>query len=382
MTRGGCGPLAKVRVIDITTAIAGPMCTQILADQGADVIKVEQESGDFVRYAGPRKGDLSAIFIAINRNKRSIVLDLKSERGKRALTGLIVGADVLVQNMRPGLMERLGFGWPVLQSLNPQLIYAAISGYGQQGPFANARTFDPMIQATSGVASTQRHPVTGEPMLVHSYVCDKVTSLAAAQAICAALFARSRIGQGQKIELSMLEASLAFMWPEGMLNHTFCDPEPRAPELGETYQLRQATDGFVAMEASLDGCFQALCESLDLSHLKADPRFSSLEARRTNAAALREIMAEELRKHPMSRLMNDVIARGGSLARVNERHELFDDPQIRFDDSLVEYECGKAGRVRAVRPPARFSKTPASPPGAVPELGEHTNEILAELGLI
>jgi crotonobetainyl-CoA:carnitine CoA-transferase CaiB-like acyl-CoA transferase len=375
------GPLEGLRVTDLTTAIAGPMCTQILADQGADVIKVEQSAGDGTRHAGPRKGDFTAPFIAVNHNKRSILLDLKTAAGREALTRLIETSDVLVQNFRPGVMEKLGFDWPTIQGLNDKLIYMAMSGYGQTGPYANARVYDPLIQASSGVAATQRDLATGEPVLIHAFVCDKLTALTAAQAVTAALVARGRTGRGQMVELSMLNASLAFMWPDGMWNHAFVEQPPARQDLSDTYRLHKTLDGYIALVPGRDNVFPALCKSLGRQDWLTDRLFSTFKLRTQNAAAWREALAEELLRHTAQDVMEAMIAEGGSAAKLLERPDILLDPQVLHNESVVEFECGVAGRVRVARHPSRFSDTPTVAFTAAPEPGQHTAEILAELGL-
>ncbi len=206
------GPLAGIRIIDLSQIVSGPMATTMLADQGAEVIKVESPGGDPVRALGPAKGDLSAMFIAVNRGKQGLSIDIKSPGGRQILERLIATADVMVDNFRPGTMDRLGFGYDHCRAINPRLIYAAITGFGTDGPYANIRVYDPVIQAVSGIASTQ---VDGEgrPSLVRTLVADKVTAITMAQAITAALFHRERTGEAQRIDVAMLDAAMAFNWP-------------------------------------------------------------------------------------------------------------------------------------------------------------------------
>ena len=206
------GPLAGIKVIDLLAVVSGPMAAGLLADQGAEVIKVEPRQGDLTRLIGPAKGDISAIFAAINRGKRSIVLDLKQAAACAVLHDLLGDADVVIENFRPGAMARLGFGYEAVAAVNPRIVYLSISGFGQTGPNAQVRVYDPVIQAASGMADAHPNPADGEPQLLQTLVCDKVTALTASQAITAALFARERSGHGQKIELSMLDAAVAFLW--------------------------------------------------------------------------------------------------------------------------------------------------------------------------
>jgi crotonobetainyl-CoA:carnitine CoA-transferase CaiB-like acyl-CoA transferase len=185
------GPLSGVRIVDLSAVVSGPMATGLLADQGADVIKVEAEGGDMTRRIGPMQGDLSPLFASINRGKRSIVLDLKQAAAREVLRDLLATADVLVENFRPGAMQRLGFDWEAVHTLNPRIIYLSISGFGQTGPYANTRVYDPVIQAVSGFADAHPDPATQEPRLLQTLVCDKITALTAAQALTAALHGTS-----------------------------------------------------------------------------------------------------------------------------------------------------------------------------------------------
>ncbi|MBV9775703.1 MAG: CoA transferase, partial [Acetobacteraceae bacterium] len=218
------GPLSGYRVIDLTTMLSGPWATMMLADQGADVIKVEAPgTGDHVRSLGNRRGGMSAMFLNINRNKRSIAIDLKTERGRRLLEELVGTADVFVQNFRPGVADRLGIGEAALRGRSPALVYASISGFGEVGPWAGKPTYDPVIQAVSGLTSVQAGDDEARPRLVRTVLPDKVAALTAAQAITAALLARARSGEGQHVRLSMLDAVMAFLWASDMGAQTYPD---------------------------------------------------------------------------------------------------------------------------------------------------------------
>ena len=216
------GPLEGIRVIDLTTMVSGPLASSILGEQGAEVIKVEMPgTGDLIRHIGSSRGGLSAIFATLNRNKRSVVLNLREPRGRELLERLLEGADVFMQNFRPGVMAGMGFGEPELRRLNPELIYVSINGFGETGPYAQRRVYDIVIQALSGLAASQADPQTGTPDLVRNIVCDKVTAVSAAQAISAALFARERGAGGQHVRLAMLDSTIAFLWPDGMQSLTY-----------------------------------------------------------------------------------------------------------------------------------------------------------------
>src|SRR6476646_4060248 len=239
-------PLAGIRVLDLSTVYSGPMAAALLADQGAEVIKVENPDGDICRRIGPAKGDISSAFIAMNRGKRSIVVDLKSEQGKAVLADLIARTDVLMENFRPGVMEKLVFDRDKLQQLNPRMIYLSITGFGQDGPYTKARVYDAVIQAVSGMCASQLEKPGGEPGLVATTICDKLTAMTAAQAVTAALLAREHDGRGRVIDLSMLDSTLAFNWPDAMYNHVWLDdPPPNWPEVGGMLRPYKTRAGYL-----------------------------------------------------------------------------------------------------------------------------------------
>jgi crotonobetainyl-CoA:carnitine CoA-transferase CaiB-like acyl-CoA transferase len=210
------GPLSGIRVIDLTSMISGPVATMMLADQGADVIKVEALDGDLVRGAGATRAGITSTFISSNRSKRALAIDLKTPEGVQALKKLLQTADIMVQNFRPGAIERMGFGEDVVRAIKEDIIYVSISGFGETGPYAHQRVYDPVIQALSGLAAIQTDGATGRPKMIRTIIPDKTTAVTAAQAITAALFARERTGKGQHIRLAMLDTMVAYLWPEGM----------------------------------------------------------------------------------------------------------------------------------------------------------------------
>ncbi len=376
------GPLAGVRILDLSQVVSGPMAAGWLADQGADVIKIEPPHGDPIRGLGPAKGDLSSAYIQINRGKRQMVLDLKDPAAKRAVERLIERVDVLVENFRPGVMAKLGFGWEAARAINARLVYCSITGYGPDGPYAPLRAYDPMLQATSGLAATQVSPA-GEPQLIQTMVSDKVTALTAAQAITAALFARERSGEGQHVEVSMLDAALAFNWPEGMFNHGFVDEPPRAsPSYGRFSRLWTTKDGRKVVLASFqDHEFAALCDALGRPELKADERFNTGRARTRNIAEWGPTLGAAVAAVTADEFMAGCIAHGAGGAVVATLDEVLTHPQVVHNGSIVELDQQGLGRVRTARHPARFSQTPTARPARAGHRGEDTQAILAELGL-
>ena len=376
----GGGALAGIRIVDLSQIVSGPMAATLLADQGAEVIKVEMPGGDPVRGLGPRKGDLSSMFIAVNRGKRGIALDLKTAGGRLVLERLIDGTDVLIENFRPGAMERLGFGYDRCRTLNPALIFASITGFGPDGPYANIRVYDPVVQAVSGIAATQTDK-DGRPQLVRSLVADKVTALTAAQAITAALFHRARTGEGQRIDIAMLDAAVAFNWPDGMYNYSFLDDAPAPfPEYGAMMRLWAARDGQVAIGALQDAEFIALVRAVGREGLATDPRFASIGNRMKHQAEWAPLMSAALAALDLDALMAGFIREGAVGGRVNPLPAVPDDPQVLHNAIVATADHGAIGLVRGARHPARFGVTAAAGLRAAPHLGEHGMAILTELG--
>ena len=355
------GPLKGVRVVDMSQVISGPFAATWLADQGADVVKVEDQRGDPARTIGPRKDDMSAMFFAVNRGKRGLVADLKSDEGRAKVWAEIEQADVLVQNFRPGVAERLGFGFEAVSARNPKIVYCSISGFGPTGPRAESRAYDAIVQAAAGFAACQAGP-SGEPELVRSYVCDKVTALTAAQAVTAALYAREKTGKGQHVEVNMLDTALAFIWPEGMWNHGFMtDPPPPSPEVSAGYRLWQTRDGYMSLGGLQQVEFVNMCRALDAPDIAADPRFGSIVLRMANRSELRELLEAKVASWSTAELDARMAQEDAPGARVNSREDLLHDPQALHNGGYLEIDAGDLGKVRGPRHPARFSATPVSP---------------------
>jgi crotonobetainyl-CoA:carnitine CoA-transferase CaiB-like acyl-CoA transferase len=374
-------PMKGVRVLDLSAVLSGPLATALLADQGAEVIKVEPPFGDQSRRIGPAKGDLSAMFITANRGKRSIVLDLKRADHLAVLQRLVQRADVLVENFRPGAMARLGLDAATLCAAHPRLIYATITGFGPSGPYAGGRVYDAVIQAVSGMSAAHPNQSTGEPTLLATTVCDKLSALTAAQAICAALFARERSGQGTRLELAMLDAALAFQWPDAMNNHLFVsDPPAPFPEFGVRQRPYRTRNGHVAAMTPQPDEFLALCRGLGCRELASDPRFATANARRHHVPDLLPLLDALIAEHDTAELVATLSAAGVPIGRVNRHQEVIDDPQVRHNQAVVEVDQGgSTGTVRLARAAARFGGA-ATSPGLAPHLGQHSREVLEELG--
>jgi len=378
------GPLTGIKVVDCSQIVSGPFAVMILADQGADVIKVEPPGyGDLMRVGPYFRGGLSAFFTNVNRGKRCIVLDLTKARGREILLKLVAEADVFVQNWRPGAAERLGLGWDDLRAVNPRLIYCSISGYGPSGPYSERRVYDPIIQGITGHVAIQKNPDVPIPDLVRNIVADKSTSWTAAQAISAALFARERGAAGQHIVVPMIDASLFFFWPDGMMKHTFVgEAERQLPVLYEVYRIYETADGhliyFTASESEFHGLFRALGKP----EWCTDERFATPQQRSKpeNRELLGGMILEEMRKWPTRELVARMEHEDVPVGPVNSIEEMLVDPQIVHNDSWFECDHPSAGKFRTPRPVARFSETPQQVKRLPPLHGEHTAEVLGELG--
>jgi crotonobetainyl-CoA:carnitine CoA-transferase CaiB-like acyl-CoA transferase len=374
------GPLEGIRVIDLTTVVSGPVCTMMLADQGADVIKVEPPGGDIARRTAGN-GEFTAMFVSCNRGKRSLAIDLKQPAALAILHRLIAGADVLVQNFRPGTMERFGLDDASIRALNPRLIYLSISGVGETGPYVGKRVYDPVIQSLSGFADIQANQTTGRPQLIRTIVADKTTAVHAAQAVCAALFARERSGQGQSIHLSMLDTMVAYLWPEAMTQYTVVGNEASAinptarPDL-----IFQTLDGYITVGSVSDSEWQGLCRVIGKPEWIDDPRFKTPGKRAANAAERITLVGEILATGQSQDWLDRLDAAEVPCAPVLRRGEVMNNPQVVNNRMIEEFEQPLLGRVRQPRPAARFEATPARIGGPAPAIGEHTDSILAELG--
>ena len=373
------GPLHGIRVIDLTTVISGPVCTMLLADQGADVIKVEPPSGDIARRTSG-DGQFSPMFVSSNRGKRSVSLDLKHEPAREVLRRLIAGADVLVQNFRPGTMARLGLDEPAMRVLNPGLVYVSISGVGETGPYVKKRVYDPVIQALSGFADVQADQATGRPMMIRTIVADKTTAVHAAQAVCAALVGRGRTGEGQHVQLSMLDTMIAFLWPEAMTQHTVVDQPPAPAATPRPDLIFRTRDGYITAGALSDSEWRGMCTALDRPDLIDDPRFRTAGARSANAAERITLVGEILANGESQYWLDRLDAADVPCAPVLRRGEVIHNAQV-INNRLIEtMEQPSMGTVRQPRPAARFDRTPAGIGGPAPGIGQHTEIVLTELG--
>ncbi len=379
------GPLDGIKVVDVSAVVSGPLAAMMLADQGADVVRVEPTGeGDILRLGAFARGGLSAFFANSNRGKRSIAVDLTTDEGVEIVHALVRDADVFVQNWRPGAADRLGLGEPALRALNPDIVYCSISGYGATGPYNDRRVYDPIIQSLTGHVAVQLNPDVPIRDLVRNIVADKSSAYTAAQAITAALFARERGAGGQHIEVPMLDASLAFFWPDGMMKHTFVGDglEREGLTLYGVYRLTETADGHMMYFAASQAEFHALYRAVDHPEWCTDERFGRREdvTQPENLALLGEALQREFMARKTAELVERLSAEGVPAAPVLDLAQVFEDPQIVHNEAVYERDHPTAGRMRGARPAARFDKTPQQAGPTAPLHGEHTEEILEELG--
>jgi crotonobetainyl-CoA:carnitine CoA-transferase CaiB-like acyl-CoA transferase len=380
-------PLDGVRVVDLTQVMGGPFCTMQLGDLGADVIKVEPPSGDLSRSMGGAQlrmaGDDNAPFFALNRNKRSVVLDLMGERNREIVHALIVTADVLVESFRPGVTKRLGVDYDTVAAINPRLVYASISGFGQTGPYADRPGFDLIAQGMSGLMSVTGEP-NGPPVKCGVPIADLAVGLIATNGILAALLARGKTGRGQHIDTSLYESALAMSvwesteyWATGQAPHAMGS----AHRLSAPYQAFRTGDGYITLAALTSGQWQRLCETLDRTALIDDVRFATNAARMANKTALVREIEDALAGRTTSEWVDRMLAAGVPAGPIQDLADVFADPHTHARQMVEEIDHPVAGRVRTLGFPLKLSDTPLSVRRPPPLLGEHTAEVLRELGM-
>ncbi len=378
------GPLSGVRVIDLTSVVSGPFATMFLADQGADVIKVEPPGGDITRRSRQsvdRTGQFSALFISTNRGKRSLSVDLKRPEGAEILRKLIGRSDVLVQNFRPQVMDRLGLGEAAMRALNPRLIYVSISGAGDSGPYAEKRIYDPIIQGLSGFADVQAEAKTRRPQMIRTIVADKTTSVMTAQAVTAALYAREKTGRGQHIKVAMLDVMISYLWPEAMAQYTVVGQEATASDPNARPDLIFPTrDGYMTVGTISDSEWNGFCRAAERPELATDKRFDTPGGRAINATERINLMAEVLAGRTTAEWLRRLDEADVPCAPVLRRGEVMHNEQVVARGLITEFDHPGIGRVRQPKPAAEFAGTPSRIPSPAPAIGEHGGEILAELG--
>jgi crotonobetainyl-CoA:carnitine CoA-transferase CaiB-like acyl-CoA transferase len=374
------GPLAGVRVLDISSIVSGPLCAQILGDFGADVVKVEPPGGDTARYLGTEgPAALSGIFAQFNRNKRSVAIDLKQDAGREAFLQLARHTDIVVENFRAGVADRIGIGFEAARADNPGLIWVAISGFGPDGPYADQPAYDMVIQGMSGFAK-----VLGDdenPKLISNLVADKTSGLTACYSVMAALFAREKNGgRGQRIDIPMIDAFSSFVHGDAFAPYTF-GPREVNNALEAIYRAWKTSDGHVTMMVIEDRQYEAMCKTLDREDLLDDERFANIGGRIGNAGELFGVFEQEIAKWPTAELVERAHRYGAPVGPVYDVDSFLKDPQVVHNANVVELPDPEVGSMKLFGSAPRFESTPTSVRRPPPRLGADTDEVLAEAGL-
>ena len=376
------GPLAGFKIIDMTSVISGPLSTMILADQGGEVIKVENpDGGDFTRALSNRRGGFSASFLNNNRSKRSIAVDTKTPEGMEIVKKLLHTADVFIQNMRPGVVERIGLGEEAIRKISPEIIFVSISGFGHEGPYSQRPVYDPLVQALSGLTTIQGGSDEARPKLVRTIVPDKLTGVMAAQAITAALLSSEKTGKGQHIKLSMLDAVVSFLWHSDMGSQTFVGGEfPQEEAQSFIDLIYETSDGYITVAVNTDKQWTNLTTALNRPEWLTDERFLTPALRHKNINDRLSMTQEVLLSKSAKEWLTILDAADVPCAPILRRRDVINHPQIQANDTIGEYKHQQAGMLRQAAPAANFSKTPAIITRGAPMLGEFSKEALIRLG--
>ena len=377
------GPLSGYRIIDMTSVVSGPLCTMMLGDQGADVIKIENpDGGDFTRAMSNRRGGLSAPFINNNRSKRSVAVNTKTKIGLEIVKKLAADADVFIQNMRPGVIKRIGLDEEVIREINKGIIYVSISGFGENGPFAERPVYDPLVQALSGLTTIQAGSDDERPRLVRTIVPDKLTGVMAAQAITAALLERERSGEGQHVRLSMLDSVISFLWHSDMGSQTFVGGEfPQEAAQSFIDLIYETLDGYISVAVNTDKQWLNLANALGHPEWLTDERFKTPALRHKNINDRLEITQEVLKEKKSGEWLELLTQLDVPCAPVLTRKEAIKHSQVISNRSIKEINHSKAGKIRQCVPSPRFSRFPMKFIKEAPGLGVDTEKILIDFGI-
>lgn len=373
------GPYKGVRVLELTSTVSGPFAGMMLADQGADVIKIEPPGiGDLARFMGTIKDGMGAMFSTLNRNKKCICLDFKNEEDLEVLKKLVSTADVLIENYRPGIVKKLGIDYESLSKINPDLIYCSISGYGQSGPYKEKKVYDPLIQGTVGIPLAQNNQ---SPELIRTIIYDKVTGLTSAQAISAALYQKAIGEGGQYLPISMMESALYYNWPDLMMNYTFDEGGVNIGELADLFEVYETNDGGVVLIIiANDEVFTKFCTVFDLS-LHLDDKYNNLVSRIINKEEL-TIEINKVTRLLSSKELEDKMDREGISASIcNELNEVYKDPQVVEQGSITEINHPELGIMRMPKPPANLKGQSSFPRSLAPILGYDNREVLSSINI-
>ena len=375
-------PLESVTILEFSTMITASLASMMMAEQGARVIKVEpMEMGDPMRYIGARKADISALFANCNRGKESLRIDLKSAEGVETIKAMIPAVDVVIHNFRPGVMDKLGLGSECLRSINPKLIYTAISGFGTKGPLSGAPAYDPMIQAHAGVAAAQGRG--DQPAFMRTLLCDKITGYTACQAVTSALFMRERVGEGQHLDLSMIDSGLFFIFLDGFQNDTLLsDDHERGPMLIDIlYDPWLCSDGSVIISLGSYEIQRRFLTAIDMSQLLEDPRFDSFENQIRNIRELKALVAPRCASLTCDDMVDRLRLADVPCAKVMTREEVLSQEQLAANGTVEIYDHPVAGLSRRVLSPPLFGGERLDPGSGAPTHGQHTDSVLQSFGL-
>lgn len=375
-------PLESVTILEFSTMITASLASMMMAEQGARVIKVEpMEMGDPMRYIGARKADISALFANCNRGKESLRIDLKSAEGVETIKAMIPSVDVVIHNFRPGVMDKLGLGSECLRSINPKLIYTAISGFGTKGPLSGAPAYDPMIQAHAGVAAAQGRG--DQPAFMRTLLCDKITGYTACQAVTSALFMRERVGEGQHLDLSMIDSGLFFIFLDGFQNDTLLsDDHERGPMLIDIlYDPWLCSDGSVIISLGSYEIQRRFLTAIDMSELLEDPRFDSFENQIRNIRELKALVAPRCAALTCDDMVDRLRLADVPCAKVMTREEVLSQEQLAANGTVEIYDHPVAGLSRRVLSPPLFGGERLEPGRGAPTHGQHTGSVLKSFGL-
>ena len=373
-------PLEGITILEFSTMITAALSSMMLAEQGARVIKVEpHDVGDPMRFIGARKGDISSLFAGCNRGKEAIAINLKTESGQALIHQMIPQVDVVIHNFRPDTMETLNLGSDALRELNPRLIYMAISGFGTEGPLRRAPAYDPIIQAHSGMTASQGDDEA--PAFMRSLLCDKITAYTACQAVTSALFARERSGEGQLVDLSMLDASLFFMFPDGFQNDALLDEDqvPGGLLIDMLYDLTLTKDGGITVAAANQDMQGRMLKAIGLLSLLEDERFNTMKALMKNLAAFRDLVAQKCIGYTSDELLALLREAEVPCAKCLTRKEVLAQAQLSANDSIEIIDHPLLGKLRIVKSPPKFGGERLPPSRPTPGHGEHTDPVLAEM---
>ena len=373
------GPFKGIRVLELTSTVSGPFAGMMLADQGADVIKIEPPGiGDLARFMGTVKDGMGAMFSTLNRNKKCICLDFKNTEDFQVLMSLVATADVLIENYRPGIVKKLGIDYDSMKKIKPDLIYCSISGYGQSGPYKEKKVYDPLIQGTVGIPHAQNSKF---PELIRTIIYDKVTGLTSAQAISAALYQKANGEGGQYLPISMMESALYYNWPDLMMNYTFEEGGINIGELADLFEVYETIDGGVVLIIiANDEIFTKFCATFDVN-LHLEEKYSNLVSRIVHREELtKEInkITSKLKSKELEKIMDE---EGISASICNDLSEVHLDPQVVEQNSIVEIDHPELGIMRMPKPPANLKGQGIFPRSLAPILGSDNREVLSSLNV-